>query len=144
MFIWAFIAPAIIVILLNIVFLIIAATIMWRHTKRQTGVMSRVQIRSWVRALVSLTIVMGLTWMFGVLVVEVEELVPFAYIFTIMVAFQGVWIFLIFIVFPKEMRDAYAKLWRTKVKKTTDAFSRYFSDRSTSSTIEMVRIHYRE
>ena len=62
-----------------------------------------------------LVIIMGLTWIFGVLIVEVEELVPLAYIYTIMVAFQGLFIFLIFVVFSKKVREAYAKCWRAKV-----------------------------
>ena len=68
--------------------------------------------RKWLRSAVFLVIIMGLTWIFGVLIVEVEELVPLAYIYTIMVAFQGLFIFLIFVVFSKQVREAYAKFWR--------------------------------
>ena len=63
-----------------------------------------------------LVVVMGLTWIIGVLIVEVEELVPLAYIYTIMVAFQGLFIFFIFVAYPKEVRDVYAKLWKKKLK----------------------------
>ena len=62
---------------------------------------------------------MGLTWVFGVLIVEVKALLPLAYIYTIMVAFQGLFIFLLFVVFPKQVRDEYIKWWRTKVKTYT-------------------------
>ena len=34
-FIWAFIAPVIVIFLANIGFFIMAATIMWRHQKKQ-------------------------------------------------------------------------------------------------------------
>ena len=96
---------------------------MWRHNKRQTGgEISKERLRSWLKTLVSLVIVMGLTWIVGVLVVEVKELVPLAYIYTIMVAFQGLFIFLIFVVYPKEVRDAYVKLWRNDIK-TLDIFT---------------------
>ena len=71
-----------------------------------------------------LVIIMGLTWIFGVLIVEVEELVPLAYIYTIMVAFQGLFIFLIFVVFSKQVREAYAKRWRAKVNESA-ILSRY-------------------
>jgi hypothetical protein len=71
-------------------------------------------------------VVMGLTWIFGVLIVEVEELIPLAYIYTILVAFQGVFIFLILVVFSKQVRDAYVKLWRAKVNES-DLLSKYFS-----------------
>ena len=94
-----------------------AAIAMWIHNKRQTGgEMTKERFRSWLKTLASLVVVMGLTWIIGVLIVEVEELVPLVYIYTIMVAFQGVWIFLIFVVYPKEVRDAYVKLWRKNLK----------------------------
>ena len=95
-----------------------AATTIWKqHSKRQTsGKISKERFRSWLKTLVSLVVVMGLTWIVGVLIVEVEKLVPLAYIYTIMVAFQGLIIFLLFVAFPKEVRDAYVKVWRKKVK----------------------------
>ena len=93
-----------------------AAIAMWRHNKRQTGgEMSKERFRSWLRTLVFLVVVMGLTWIFGVLIVEVKEVVPLAYIYTIMVAFQGLFIFLLFVAYPKEVRDVYAKLWKKKL-----------------------------
>ena len=75
---------------------------------------------------------MGVTWFVGVLVVEVEALLPLAYIFTIMVAFQGLFIFLIFAVFTKQVREAYAKWWRAKVNKS-DIFSKLLGEKSTVS-----------
>ena len=67
---------------------------------------------------VSLVVIMGLTWILGVLIVEVEELLPLAYVYTIMVAFQGVFIFLALVVFSKPVREAYVKRWRAEVKKS--------------------------
>ena len=94
-----------------------AITIWNQHSKRQmSGKISKERFRSWLKTLVSLVVVMGLTWIVGVLIVEVEKLVPLAYIYTIMVAFQGLIIFLLFVAFPKEVRDAYVKVWRKKVK----------------------------
>ena len=63
------------------------AIALWRHNQRQTsGEISKVKerLRSWLKTLASLVVVMGLTWIFGVLIVEVEELVSLAYIYTIM------------------------------------------------------------
>ena len=116
-FIWVFIAPVIVIIFVNVGFFIMAAITIWKqHSKRQTsGKISKERFRSWLKTLVSLVVVMGLTWIFGVLIVEVEKLVPLAYIYTIMVAFQGLFIFLLFVAFPKEVRHAYVKVWRKKV-----------------------------
>ena len=124
-FIWTFIAPVIVIILINVGFFIMAAIAMWRHNKRQTGGgMSNERLRSWLKTLASLVVVMGLTWIFGVLIVELEELVPLAYIYTIMVAFQGLFIFLIYVVYPKEVRDAYVKMWRTNLKTLKTIFTK--------------------
>ena len=122
-FIWAFIAPVIVIILINVGFFIMAAIVLWRHNKRQTsGKISKERLRSWLKTLASLVVVMGLTWIFGVLIVEVEELVSLAYIYTIMVAFQGLFIFLIFVVYPKEVRGSYVKVWRKNIL-TLDIFT---------------------
>ncbi len=63
------------------------------------------KVLKWLKAVISLTVVMGLTWIIGVLVVEREELLPLAYIYTIMLAFQGFFIFLVLVVFTKPVRD---------------------------------------
>ena len=81
---------------------------------------------------------MGLAWIVGVLIVEVEALLPLAYIYTIMVAFQGLFIFLIYVVFSKKVRGAYASWWRAKVNES-DFLSKYFS----SSTVKAVSAKFR-
>ena len=134
-FIWAFIAPVIVIILLNVGFFVMAAVVIWRHNKKKGN--SNKHVKSWLKGLASLIVVMGLTWIIGVLIVEVEELVPLAYIYTIMVAFQGVWIFLIFVVLQKNVRDVYIKLWRTRTK-TSDKQINFPSIKTKTSSIEMV------
>ena len=135
-FIWAFIAPVIVIILTNIGFFIMAAVTIWRHNERKGGDIK--SARSWLKVLVSLVVVMGLTWISGVLIVVVDELLPLAYIFTIMVAFQGVWIFFFFILIQEQVRDAYLKLWRTMTKTQTDIHRE--KNKNTAST-EMVSIY---
>ena len=70
---------------------------------------------------------MGLTWIFGVLIVEVEALLPLAYIYTILVAFQGLWIFLILVVFSQQVRDACTKCWDATTVSDSDLFSKQAS-----------------
>ena len=88
--------------------------------------------RNWLRAAVSLVVVMGLTWIVGVLIVEVKALLPLAYIYTILVAFQGLWIFIIFVLLSKQVREAYTKWWRAKVNES-DFLSKYFGASSNIS-----------
>ena len=93
--------------------------------------------RNWLKASVSLVVIMGLTWIVGVLIVAVDELLPLAYIFTIMVAFQGLFIFIIFVLLSKSVREAYSKWWRAKVGES-DVLSKYFGDKFTRSTLRSV------
>ncbi len=85
----------------------------------------------------SLVVIMGLTWIFGVLVVEVEALLPLTYIYTIMVAFQGLFIFIIFVASSKSVREAYLKWWRAKVNES-DTLSKYFGEHFSSSSSKNV------
>ena len=93
-----------------------------------------------MKASISLTVVMGITWIIGVLVIEVEALFPLAYIFTIFVAFQGLFIFVIFVLLSKQVRENYAKWWKAKVAES-DFLSRHFGDKSlTLGTTAMVSL----
>ncbi len=44
-FIWALIVPVVVIILINIGFFIMAATIMWRHRKERTGKMDKENVK---------------------------------------------------------------------------------------------------
>jgi peptidoglycan biosynthesis protein MviN/MurJ (putative lipid II flippase) len=116
-FIWAFIAPIIAIILTNVGFLLMAIIVLWKQRKRRTGDMNAKQVGKWLKASASLLVVLGVPWIFGVLLVKMEELTPLAYVYTILVAFQGVFIFLILVLFSKQTRDEYVKWWNT-VKKS--------------------------
>ena len=136
-FIWAFILPVLLIILVNIGFFIMAAIVMWKHRKRQTGEMKRKDVASWLKALWSLVVVMGFTWIIGVLIVEVKELLPLAYLYTISVAFQGVWIFLLYIVFAKKVREDITKAWRKQIKES-DKFAVFFTKSTAASNVSFL------
>lgn len=82
---------------------------------------------------------MGLTWIFGVLLMEVEQLIPLAYIYTILVAFQGLFIYIIFVLLSKQVREAYAKWWRTKVN-DSDFLTKYFRSLSLSNVSSCISL----
>ena len=63
-----------------------------------------------------LVVVLGLTWITGVVIVEVDALYPLAYIYTIMAAFQGLFIFLALVVFAKATIVDIKKLGRSDKK----------------------------
>ena len=70
---------------------------------------------------------MGITWIIGVLVIEVKELFALAFIFTIFVAFQGLFIFILFVLLSQPVRESYAKWWKAKVAKS-DFLSKHFGE----------------
>ena len=78
---------------------------------------------------------MGITWIIGVLVIEVEEVFALAFIFTVFVAFQGLFIFTLFVLLSKQVRESYAKWWKAKIAES-DFLSKHFGEKSlTSSTL---------
>ena len=71
-------------------------------------------------------VIMGLTWVCGLLLVS-ESLVFLIYLFTILVALQGLFIFLVFVVFSKTVREAYIKWVKVKVNESS-FLSRHFGE----------------
>ncbi len=114
---WAFIAPVIIIFVCNLIYFVMAAIIMWKQQRKRDVRTESNKILNWLKAVISLTVVMGLTWIIGVLIIEREELLPLAYIYTIMVAFQGFFIFLVLVVFTKPVRDEVSKWTASKWQK---------------------------
>lgn len=92
-----------------------------------------------MRTGVSLTVVMGLTWVIGFLVIEVEELFVFTYIFTIFVAFQGLFIFIILVLLDSKMRDMLSKWRRTRFERS-DFYRRHFGRKGPMLGASSVRI----
>ena len=95
-----------------------AACISWHQHRRRVDNNKKAKLFwSWLKSAIPLVVVLGLTWITGVLVVAVEALYPLAYIYTIMVAFQGLFIFLVLVVFAKGVREEYVKCFKSKIKK---------------------------
>ena len=93
--------------------------------------------RQWLKSSISLTVVMGLTWIIGFLVIKVEELFAFAFIFTIFVAFQGLFIFVMFVLLSKQVRENYAKWWKAKVAES-HFLSKHFGVNTLTRDTELV------
>ena len=111
---WSFLAPVILIFIINFGFFIMAARISWlQHTKRAKSSL----VMSWLKSTIPLVVVLGLTWITGVVIVKVKALYPLAYIYTIMVAFQGLFIFLVLVVVPKNMREKYLKFFNPNLTK---------------------------
>ena len=123
-FIWAFIGPVILVVLTNIGFLIMAAVIMWRQQKKRNINKESSDYSGWLKAVITLMVVMGITWIIGLAVVEREELLPLAYIFTTVAAFQGVSIYVVLVLLTKNVREELIK-WAIKKREPMVRGSNY-------------------
>ena len=93
-----------------------ALYITWQHQMREKDKSSASNICRWIRAAFSLVVVMALTWIVGILIID--ELKFVAFIYPVLISFQGLFIFLVFVVFSKAVRDAYKKSWNAKVSES--------------------------
>uniref|UniRef100_A0A8C6UP92 Adhesion G protein-coupled receptor L3 n=1 Tax=Neogobius melanostomus TaxID=47308 RepID=A0A8C6UP92_9GOBI len=112
-FIWSFIGPATLIIMLNVIFLGIALYKMFHHTailKPDSGCLDN--IKSWVIGAIALLCLLGLTWAFGLMYVN-ESTIAMAYLFTIFNSLQGMFIFIFHCVLQKKVRKEYGKCLRT-------------------------------
>nr|XP_033771003.1 adhesion G protein-coupled receptor L3 isoform X9 [Geotrypetes seraphini] len=113
-FIWSFIGPATLIIMLNVIFLGIALYKMFHHTailKPESGCLDN--IKSWVIGAIALLCLLGLTWAFGLMYIN-ESTVIMAYLFTIFNSLQGMFIFIFHCVLQKKVRKEYGKCLRTQ------------------------------
>ncbi|GAB5570791.1 adhesion G protein-coupled receptor L3 isoform X20 [Prionailurus iriomotensis] len=116
-FIWSFIGPATLIIMLNVIFLGIALYKMFHHTailKPESGCLDNINasLASWVIGAIALLCLLGLTWAFGLMYIN-ESTVIMAYLFTIFNSLQGMFIFIFHCVLQKKVRKEYGKCLRT-------------------------------
>uniref|UniRef100_A0A3B3RTQ3 Adhesion G protein-coupled receptor L3 n=1 Tax=Paramormyrops kingsleyae TaxID=1676925 RepID=A0A3B3RTQ3_9TELE len=112
-FIWSFIGPATLIIMLNVIFLGIALYKMFHHTailKPDSGCLDNV--KSWVIGAIALLCLLGLTWAFGLMYIN-ESTIVMAYLFTIFNSLQGMFIFIFHCVLQKKVRKEYGRCLRT-------------------------------
>ncbi|XP_062305976.1 adhesion G protein-coupled receptor L3-like [Osmerus eperlanus] len=141
-FIWSFIGPATLIIMLNVIFLGIALYKMFHHTailKPDSGCLDNInyqdyepEIKSWVIGAVALLCLLGLTWAFGLMYVN-ESTVVMAYLFTIFNSLQGMFIFIFHCVLQKKVRKEYGKCLRTHCCSGKSVESSIGSGKSTAS-----------
>ncbi|KAF4793109.1 adhesion G protein-coupled receptor L4 [Turdus rufiventris] len=101
-FIWSFIGPACLIILVNLLAFGVIIYKVFRHTAMLKPEVSCYEnIRSCARGALALLFLLGATWIFGVLHV-VQGSVVTAYLFTIFNAFQGMFIFIFLCVLSRK------------------------------------------
>ncbi|XP_075396254.1 adhesion G protein-coupled receptor L4 [Tenrec ecaudatus] len=111
-FIWSFIGPACLIILVNLLAFGFIIYKVFRHTAGLKPEVSCYEnIRSCARGALALLFLLGTTWIFGVLHV-VHASVVTAYLFTVSNAFQGMFIFLFLCVLSKKIQEEYYRLFK--------------------------------
>ncbi|XP_078576108.1 adhesion G protein-coupled receptor L2-like isoform X4 [Branchiostoma floridae x Branchiostoma japonicum] len=127
-FIWSFVGPVCLILLLNVVFLTIAMYKMYVHithkpdqTRTNTlndsieseldNATQESNFLSWLKGSAVLLCLLGLTWAFGLLYINAESVVM-AYAFTITNAFQGVFIFIFHCLMQKKVQKEFKRFVR--------------------------------
>uniref|UniRef100_A0AC11C5Z1 Adhesion G protein-coupled receptor L4 n=1 Tax=Ovis aries TaxID=9940 RepID=A0AC11C5Z1_SHEEP len=111
-FIWSFIGPACLIILVNLLAFGVIIYKVFRHTAGLKPEVSCYEnIRSCARGALALLFLLGTTWIFGVLHV-VHASVVTAYLFTVSNAFQGMFIFLFLCILSRKIQEEYYRLFK--------------------------------
>uniref|UniRef100_A0A8R1TJV8 G_PROTEIN_RECEP_F2_4 domain-containing protein n=1 Tax=Onchocerca volvulus TaxID=6282 RepID=A0A8R1TJV8_ONCVO len=111
--IWAFAGPIAVVIISNIIFLGVALRVVLsvpnRHRTRTE------QMLGWLKGSATLLCLLGITWIFGYLMIIQEARTVFAYIFTVLNCLQGVFIFIIHIILNDKVRLTLLRFLRVNI-----------------------------
>ncbi|KAJ8408485.1 hypothetical protein AAFF_G00258990 [Aldrovandia affinis] len=111
-FIWSFIGPACLIILVNLLAFGVIIYKVYRHTAVKKPEISHYEnIRSCARGALALLFVLGATWTFGILHI-LNETTLTAYLFTIANAFQGMFIFIFLCVLSRKIQEEYYRLFK--------------------------------
>uniref|UniRef100_A0A8C3G6B1 Adhesion G protein-coupled receptor L4 n=1 Tax=Cyclopterus lumpus TaxID=8103 RepID=A0A8C3G6B1_CYCLU len=111
-FIWSFIGPACLIILVNLLAFGVIIYKVYRHTAVKKPEISHYEnIRSCARGGLALLFVLGATWTLGVLHI-LNETTLTAYLFTIANTFQGMFIFIFLCVLSRKIQEEYYRLFK--------------------------------
>uniref|UniRef100_A0A672SJB5 Adhesion G protein-coupled receptor L4 n=1 Tax=Sinocyclocheilus grahami TaxID=75366 RepID=A0A672SJB5_SINGR len=111
-FIWSFIGPACLIILVNLLAFAVIICKVYRHTAVKIPEISHYEnIRSCTRGAIALLFVLGVTWTFGVMHILYETTLT-AYLFTFANVFQGLFIFIFLCVLSRRIQEEYYRLFK--------------------------------
>ncbi|KAL2090107.1 hypothetical protein ACEWY4_014795 [Coilia grayii] len=111
-FIWSFIGPACLIIMVNLLAFAVIIYKVYRHTAVKKPELSHYEnIRSCARGAMALLFVLGATWTLGVLHI-LNETTLTAYLFTFANAFQGMFIFIFLCVLSRRIQEEYYRLFK--------------------------------
>ncbi|KAK7493677.1 hypothetical protein BaRGS_00015189, partial [Batillaria attramentaria] len=107
----AFVGPVCLILLLNLVsFVLVLRVILGLTDKQETS-----QAAQKLRRAIGVVVLLGLTWVFGLLSIEDTSQIVFNYLFAVFNSLQGLFIFLFYCVFNKNTRAIWQRCFRTCV-----------------------------
>ncbi|XP_043550675.1 adhesion G protein-coupled receptor E2-like isoform X4 [Chiloscyllium plagiosum] len=138
-FLWAFIAPVCVIILVNAGFFILTVMRLVNKFSSLNPDMSELKkVRAFTFTAIAQLCLLGCTWIFGMLHFQ-ENTIVMAYIFTVINSLQGAFIFILHCLFNKQVRDEYSKAFiRVCQMKKASKYSEFstFSTQGLKSTNE--------
>ncbi|XP_071954829.1 adhesion G protein-coupled receptor L3-like isoform X2 [Antedon mediterranea] len=114
--IWAFVGPALAIILVNIITLFFVVKLIFQRSSRRKNESQHAVTA--VKGAFILLPILGLTWLFGILSVDSKTTMLFQYLFVIFNSLQGLSIFLVYCVLNTEVQNAW-KRQRDRKKRTS-------------------------
>ncbi|XP_038071677.1 latrophilin-like protein LAT-2 [Patiria miniata] len=127
----AFIGPAYFVLAINLVVICMVMHV-FMTVKVNKDKSEKDKIKSGLKAVIVMVPILGLSWLFGVLIITSPEVV-FHYLFVIFNCSQGVFIFLFHVVFNDEVKQALNKK-RNKIAASKDSNTLFSKVLKTSKT----------
>ncbi|XP_076077326.1 uncharacterized protein LOC143047887 [Mytilus galloprovincialis] len=136
--IWAFIGPALVIVLVNLVILVLVIRTLFRTMSSKPGRSQQSKSRlektkSGVRSICVLAPLFGVTWVFGVLSMS-KDLVVFQYLFAIFNSLQGFFIFVFHCLMDKRVKEAIKHHSKKRKAARMDSFS--YTESKTRKTSE--------
>ena len=116
-FIWALIAPVILIIFVNIFFFILVAKNNYYDNQQNANISKKNNACSWLKLDISIVVIMCLTWIPQILLLYRPELVLLAYTYAFMVAFQGVFILCILVLLSQPVRQVISRTCKMQAMK---------------------------
>ncbi|XP_076077317.1 adhesion G protein-coupled receptor B1-like [Mytilus galloprovincialis] len=126
--IWAFVGPALTVILVNLIILILVLRTMFA-THAMMDKTTKERAKAGIRSLCVILPLFGVTWVLGVFSVN-EETVLFQYLFAVFNSLQGFFIFLFHTVFNQQIREGIQTM-RVKRADKASIYSKQSSQKTT-------------
>ncbi|XP_057296181.1 adhesion G-protein coupled receptor D1-like [Hydractinia symbiolongicarpus] len=129
--IWTFVGPVLCVIVTNVVILIQTLRVSYKMT---VATSEGLKFRKLAQLTLLLLPVFGLSWIFGILAVN-DDVIIFQYVFAFLSAFQGLFIFVGYVILNSDVKREYDRVKRRSLNSSLK--SHRSTDTLRSSTEEM-------